>query len=760
MPSSVLFNGKSYYRPNAYVSTDASSLNSPSIDATGIVAIIGQATGGAPYTAIQSRADIRGYASVQALARDFPAGDLLEAAAIAFSPSNDPAINGGAQTVVPIKANPAAQASLTLNSATKPSITLTAKQWGTSGNMISVAIAAGTSKGVLATIAQGATVESADNLGGAQVATLAYQKGTGSWNTMQGAVTAGAILATGTVGVSGLGSDITKSTLTAPSLITILADPSDAGKQLTVIGVTAAGASIVENVNLAGGTQSTVNTFGKLLGLFLSAPALSVKLSDAASATLATLTTNALSLGHAKLSGVYVANATLSVTGDQAGNTAVIVGANAAGGTISEAVTTTTGAVTTAQSFSRIYSVAVGAMAAARSITITAQALNVPAASGQTLAATLGVVNALQVSSAANAIGFKMAVLGTEGSTYSSELDTLTASDLTSGGVTLTASLQGLVDWVNNNSQLVTATPALGAVALPAAASATFLTGGAESAASPADYQACLNIARQFRCNVIVCCTSDPAVRAATDAHATFMSGAGFSERFAELSVMDPTLTKAATLTQFLAARQALNSVNSQLNSNTLSAYDSLGNYRTFPPWMTAVWLAGMRAGAGPGISLTNKRIGALAVSQDPSWNPIDNGEQLIAANCTIIESVDNIGIVVVRDLTTYSTDINPVNSEASVRYAAQYATYYFRTALKQAVGKPGFSGTAASVQSACITLLGFMQSTGIITASKGLTITISGDKLLVAVGLAPVLPVNFVTATLSFYNVPQTLAA
>ena len=758
MPSSVQFNGKTYFRPNAYVSTDASSLDSPSIDASGIVLIIGQAVGGAPYTAIQSRSDIKGYSSVQSLARDIPAGDLLDAANIAFNASNDPAINGGAQTVIALKANPASQASLTLNSSTKPSITFTANQWGTAGNMVSVAIGAGTSKGVSCTIVQGTISEFSDNLGGAQVATLAYQKGSGSWGTMQGSVAAGALLATGTLATSGLASDITKSALTAASLITILADPSDAGKQLTVVGLSAAGTSLMETVSLAGGTQSTVNTYSRLLGLSLSAPALSVKLSDGAAATLATLTSNGTSLGLQARSGVYVANSTISVTGDQAGNQAVLIGVNASGGVISEAINTTTGTVTTTQSFMRLTSIALGGMAAARSITLTAQALNIPAASGQMLSGLLGAVNALAVSSAANAIGFKLAVINNQGTTLSTELDSLAATDITAGGATLTASLEGLIDWVNANSQLVTALPATGAVALPLVTAATFLTGGSEATASPADYQACLNISRQVRVNLVVCCTSDPAVRAMTDAHATFMSGAGMSERFAEVSVMDPTLTKPATLTQFLAARAQLNSAVSQLTSNPLSAYDTTGTYRTFPPWMTSVYLAGMRAGAGPGISLTNKRVGALAVSQDPSWNPMDNGEQLMAAGCTILENVDGFGIIVTRDLTTYTADSNPVNSEASVRYAAQFATYYFRTALRQAVGKPGFSGTAASVQSAAVNLLSFMQNTGIITASKGLSITISGDKMLVAVGLAPVLPVNFVVATLSFYNVPQTL--
>lgn len=161
MPSSIYFANRVIYTPGVYSQVDASGLDSKGLSASGIVALIGTATGGKPYTAINGVSDFVTLTQTAQIARQFISGDLFEAASMAFNPSNDRNIQGGAQAVVAMKVNPDTQATLSLANG---NVVVTSQNWGAFTNNITLSLQAGSQSGQLLTITHGALTETADNL--------------------------------------------------------------------------------------------------------------------------------------------------------------------------------------------------------------------------------------------------------------------------------------------------------------------------------------------------------------------------------------------------------------------------------------------------------------------------------------------------------------------------------------------------------------------------------------------------------------------
>lgn len=130
MTMQVLFNGQVLVRPGAYTKIDASQFQNTTLSGLGIVGLIGEADQGQPHT-VQSffaPADVKAF---------YVSGDLVEAAAMAANPSNDPRIPTGAQQIVCYKINSSTQSALT----SAPFI-FTSLQYGILMNNITVGLTA------------------------------------------------------------------------------------------------------------------------------------------------------------------------------------------------------------------------------------------------------------------------------------------------------------------------------------------------------------------------------------------------------------------------------------------------------------------------------------------------------------------------------------------------------------------------------------------------------------------------------------------
>lgn len=748
MASKITYGGTTTSVPGVYVTTDSSALASSSLTATGIVGLIGPAEGGVPYTAMTGRSDIRSFTSATALSKAYPAGDLLEATNIAFAATQDQAIAGGAQAVVPLKANPAIQASLTLAGTGGPSVTVTALPYGLSGNLTNVQVSPGTSLGVKLTVSSGNIVETGDNLGAEPVGSISFAPAQGrGWQGMTGQVASGAITCTGTITLGGRKAEVAASAVSPAGTLAIEPSAADAGKALTLVGLDASGAAQSEVVTLVSGPQSTTKTYSALLAVSLSAAAQDVQVTTQSGTLLAELDGNATSAGLAQPKDLPVASAPVRVRGSAAGEKAVIVGLDASGNQALALVTLTTSEQSVG-SFSAIQSIALGGVAAGTSVVLTAPAAAVPASQSTTVTMAAGALKAVP--------GLDVQVDAEDADTLVTQLDDAPATDLRASPLRLVSEVRALVDWAAS-SQLVRISVPAGSKGLPAPTqSPVFLAGGSERPATAADYQACLNLLRQVRVNTVVCLDSSPAVAAATDAHCAYMCGKGQSERDCVIGAASASGADVPSFGEFTAAAGRLNSRHSRLLGQAITLYDSKNVLREFPAPFLAAAVAGMQASAGVGVPLTHKTVSAVSIRQHASWSPMDDADAILDAGCCFFEQKDNIGIRMVRNITTYTAQENLALQEGSVNQVVDFTAYSTRLRLERFVGQRGFSGTVNDVSAQCIALLQDLISRTIIVSYQRPVVVIVGDVMNVAITFSPVLPLNFVSANLSLAIPPS----
>ena len=137
MTMRVLFNGAVLVRPGASTKIDASQFQNIVLNGLGTVGLVGEADGGAPHQILIST-------SPEDVKAEYVSGDLVEAAAIVAAPGNDPRIPAGAATIVTYKVNASTQAQYAHPVSPNTIHTFKSKRWGLAANLISVALAVGT----------------------------------------------------------------------------------------------------------------------------------------------------------------------------------------------------------------------------------------------------------------------------------------------------------------------------------------------------------------------------------------------------------------------------------------------------------------------------------------------------------------------------------------------------------------------------------------------------------------------------------------
>jgi hypothetical protein len=374
--TSIRVNGVQTSRPGSYNEVDASGLETVSLGATGIVAVIGTAEGGVPVSAIASAENIVALTSPDQALERFRSGDLREAIPMAFSPANDPQIPGGAQAVVALKVNPASQSSAVLaDGASRSVMTITSRDYGAFTEQVNIALSGAGAR--TATVGFEADSESFDNLGGVNVLTLEYEPPAGGngWTSMLMDVISTGIRATGSRSVPLAA--ITATAFTSGNTIT--AESSSAGdttQTLTVYGLNAGGQPVREVLQLNGttavvGTQTWQSIFGARLSAAC-AGTVTVGDTDNTPAANITIAPAALESGMLTTSALYVAGDRPFVTGGV--GSLIVWGRNASGGLASEVVTLPGGTAIgrLANSYSIIEQLVLGGVTTASVLTATA----------------------------------------------------------------------------------------------------------------------------------------------------------------------------------------------------------------------------------------------------------------------------------------------------------------------------------------------------------------------------------------------------
>jgi hypothetical protein len=106
MTRSVTFGGNTQFKPGGLSKVNASALAQVGLSSSGIIGLIGEADGGAPNEVIQI--------DDPALASTFRSGPLADAIRLAFDPSDDPRVPGGAFRCLCVKTNQSTQSTLVL----------------------------------------------------------------------------------------------------------------------------------------------------------------------------------------------------------------------------------------------------------------------------------------------------------------------------------------------------------------------------------------------------------------------------------------------------------------------------------------------------------------------------------------------------------------------------------------------------------------------------------------------------------------------
>lgn len=771
MATSIFYQGRRTSRPGSFVIVDPTGLEQANIASNGVVALVGDAEGGRPASTMSGPSDFIRLNSPAQVRTAFRSGDLREAAAMTFEPSSDVDIPGGAAQIVAMKTNQSTQSVGNLTAGGSNVITVTSRDYGAFTEQISLEVQTASSglTGKLLTVSFGTNdPEVVDGIGGDPVVNLSYVTSSDSWDTVTvNTLASGAIQATGTVSFSGLDSHLSKSWVSGDAA-TITAAAGDAGKSITLYG-DVAGTMTTERLVLAAGANTSTTLWTDLYGAILSEPA-------AASLTVADDIGTALtfSIGQDVRGGVradafFVNDSVFNVQIDSTSTADVhLFGQTSVGVSARESITMpgTSGTdVSTTITPRKIEFIGLTEVAAADTVTISGTVAQTSPTVQSTLRIASDYFNSRSEVRGGVTYGFSWTTVGPNLDQPVAQLDELTglvAGNHPTTGLSadLTADVFAIINYLNNNSQLVSAALASGATktAPDNTPIPVFLSGGVEGSSSVADFQAALDLLRLDRSiNTIVCLTGNSAVHAYLRDHCEFMAGRGRAERDAIVGLVAvddsgvPTADPGVLPTQAaaLAQAQAINSRHVRCVAQSIDRFNTAGVRSTFEPWFGAALAAGMQAGSAVGVSLTYKFVNVLDFSQNTGWNPTDNGEDLISGGIMFMENVQGQGIRWVRNITSYVQDNNLAFTEASVNEAVNFANRTIREAVEFAVGRRGFAGTLNAVKGIALNNLGLLIDEGIITAFRSLSLELNGDVLDISVEIAPVTPINFVRTTL-----------
>ena len=767
MATSIFFNGRLISVPGSYSQLDASGLESVGLGASGIVAVLGTAEGGKPASAMTEPKDFLRLTKPEKGKQLFRSGNLREVSDMLFAPSKDPDILAGAQEVVAMKVNPAIQSAAALGNSYGRALVLTSVDYGAFTSQINVAIDDGTVQGKLITITFEDQVEAGDDVGGDTFFKLKYVKPTNGWDAMTAEVeSSGAIVAKATRAQLGLDGDIT-SQLDVNGLVDVVSSSaSDVGLSLIVYGLDASAAAVSESLTLNGTTLvAGTQTFSKVLGARVTGTLVGTgtMTKHTGGTTLLTIAAGANPVkGLAKFAAGYVGNLPVtSVSSGASTKRLLLVGLAASGAVQLEKITLTgtTGVAGTAN-FSELQYLAMGEVEAAQTITFSANAGRTSVTVQSTLQKCADYYNSRYTSSA----GFVFTMVTSKTTFSPQNLDVTTGAQgpqscLSPADPPFYANLWTCIDWINSNSQYITAAKASGAKGgLPSnTTTATFLAGGSEGTTSFSHWQAALNLLKKVRVNSVVVLTGDPAVHAAVDAHCAYMCGIGRSERDGFVGLLNTALDDVPTKDEAKEQAVDLNTRHIRAFPQSIERYNTAGERAEFLPFFTAAIAAGMQAGAPPGTSLTFKYANVLALRQDTDWNPVDDAEEMIQGGLCFLENVEGVGRRFVRNVTTHLSSNNLAYIEGSVNAAVNFAAFSFRTNMEMAVGKRGFAGTINAAKGVALGTLGLLVDSIVLVAWKSLGIEMAADVLDVEVEMAPIIPVNFVKNTIHLVTIRQT---
>lgn len=360
--------------------------------------------------------------------------------------------------------------------------------------------------------------------------------------------------------------------------------------------------------------------------------------------------------------------------------------------------------------------------------------------------------------------GFTASVLDRSGNTATAAaLDHIAApQDVKTAAYTVRADLQAVVDWLNSAGEgFLNATRIAGVGTKPSVAGWQFLSGGSDGVTTNSDWSDAFEALQAVDAQFVVPVSGDAAIHAMADTHVAFMSGTGLKERRAICGTAAGT-----TDAQAIAAARALNSDRTSLVHLGHYNYDLSGKLVLFPPYISAAIIGGMFAGVNPGTPLTNKTIKVRGLERNLR-NPTDTDE-LIKGGVLCLESTEQ-GYKVVQSISTWLVNDNYNRVEQSTGVAMDFVSRNVRQAVDALRGQkanPLVLSRAISITESVLRELSRSepQGPGVLAgddanpAYRNIKASLEGDVLRIEFECSPVIPVNYVLATI--YAVPFTGSA
>lgn len=364
----------------------------------------------------------------------------------------------------------------------------------------------------------------------------------------------------------------------------------------------------------------------------------------------------------------------------------------------------------------------------------------------------------------------------------SGQLDGVTAIDVKTTLTTLFAKNADIANWINANSQQVSATFTAGAAAFTGPLAATQLTGGTRGTSANTDWTNGFTALSNLRINQTVPLASADAVTAqgtftiasimaATVAYAKLASSTAGQNEVQTWAGVSGTKTNFITtantqnsehLVLFSERVQRTTSVDGQTYVGGNLLQYTAGQSIFFPEWATAVHAAGMRAGAPLGEPLTWKFANVTGVSSDSSWSETNNSDVVsIELNGgTVLNTVRGRGFRFDKVITTFTKANNDSYTEETIVQIWKLVAFQLRSALQDAfVGRGGFLQRVSTTPTVVSTALQPLKDKGVITDSvvngkrlnawRNVTWSLNGDQLTVGVTVTPTPGINYVLTTI-----------
>jgi hypothetical protein len=335
-----------------------------------------------------------------------------------------------------------------------------------------------------------------------------------------------------------------------------------------------------------------------------------------------------------------------------------------------------------------------------------------------------------------------------------------------------------LLDIINGESSLVTATAVANVEGTIAVSAKKYLTGAVKGASTNTLFQNGFDALLASRVNIVVPLISrDASALSAigeTDPASTFTVDAINLQAVTHCITASNTKNRSerncyvSKKAAFATVRDSSLDLNHERASMLFQDVEVLradGNLAFLDPWAASCLVAGIQAGTPVGTPATFKLINVNGIRHQ-DYNFKTQVDLAIEAGLCPLEEVDSGGFRIVVNNTTYSKDANFVFNRAHVLAAADSVAYNLRQQLENIfVGEKARTGSAEAIKNTVISIMSRFLSDEIIVGDdtnnglgwKDLVVTITGNVATVEITITPVQGIDFVLNKITLDNIRQT---